>query len=210
MSANEVTCELVDERDLDTRYLSGRIIPEEAEAFEAHFFGCERCWGLVHQGLAVRSAFQPDASLAGSSSRPVSPQPSAARRWWGLAAAAGIGAVAFGVWGVGSRSEDSKPEDVLRGDRAPFVLVPAADRAALTATWPGITDADVYRVRLYAAEGTLVAERELSDTTVALVRDSLQMLPGGDLFWEVQALDRLRNPIARSELTRAVLPSSPP
>lgn len=210
MSRDEITCEIVDGGDLDTRYLAGKLSPEGAEAFEAHFFGCERCWGLVHQGLAVRSAFQPDASLAGSSSRPVSHQPSAARRWWGLAAAAGIATVAFGVWGVGSRSEDPKPEDVLRGDRAPFVLVPAADPAALTATWPRVTDADVYRVRLYAPDGTLEMERELSDTTVVLVRDSLQMLAGGEVFWEVQALDRLRNPIARSELTRVVLPSSPP
>jgi len=49
----------------------------------------------------------------------------------------------------------------------------------------------------------------VSDTTVTLVVSALDKLaPGAEAFWEVQALDRLRNPIARSELTRAALPDS--
>ena len=103
MSRNEITCELVDERDLDTRYLAGRLNPEEAEGFEAHFFGCERCWELVQQGLAVRIALGADAvapQLPATASRQGKP----GGRWWGLAAAAAVAAVVVGTWWTGQGS----------------------------------------------------------------------------------------------------------
>jgi hypothetical protein len=51
-------------------------------------------------------------------------------------------------------------------------------------------------------------ERETSDTFVSVPVDSLAPPAlGGPMFWQVQALDRLRNPVARSDLARAVFPN---
>jgi hypothetical protein len=207
MPATEITCELVDQRDLDTRYLAGALNPDEAETFEAHYFGCERCWGLVQQGLAVRSAFDEDAAPTASSSG-APPRGWANRRWWGLAAAAGIAVVAVGVWRLGQVSEAPRPEEVFRGEGAPLVVATAANGTALTAAWPRVADAGVYRVRLYGADGMMAVERETSDTSVSVPVDSLAGLATGtELFWQVQALDHLGNSVARSDLIRAVPPN---
>jgi hypothetical protein len=208
MSADEINCELVDSGDLDTRYLAGRLSPEQAEAFEAHFFGCERCWGLVQQGLAVRAAFQPVTSSTASSSSRLSTATTTRHRWWGLAAAAGLAAVVLGVWRMGDPSVRGRPEDAFRGDARTFRVTAAADAPALKASWSPVTDADVYRVRLYSADGVLALERETSDTTLSMLLDTIPAsLRGAKLFWQVQALDRLRNPVIRSDLIPAVVPA---
>jgi anti-sigma factor RsiW len=210
MNTTTVTCELVDEADLDTRYLAGRLTPDEAEAFEAHFFGCERCWGLVQGGLEVQSAFGSQAATPASASVAAA-SPTMPRRWWGLAAAAGIVLAALGVWRLGSFSQAPMPEDVFRGGESPFVVTPGVTAKVLTAVWPSLPEADLYQVRLYAADGLVAAERQTTDTTLSLLVDSLGAIrPGTEVFWQVQAFDRLRKPVARSELTRTVLPSPAP
>jgi anti-sigma factor RsiW len=210
-----MNCELVDQRDLDSRYVAGTLNEEDAEAFESHFFGCERCWGLVQQGLAVQAAHEGAAPAAQRpSSTPLPGSRSSARPslrprpWWGLAAAAILVVAVVGIRRFDPGAERSGSDDVFRGEAETLVLSPGADRTSVAAAWPKVSEADVYQVRLYAADGTLVAERELGDTTIVLIRDSLPIQRGELAFWEVQALDRLRNPIARSELTRAVLPDS--
>ena len=204
MSLNEITCELVHEGDLDTRYLAGRLSEEEAEAFEAHFFGCERCWKLVQQGLGVQSAFRADPSTRSSA---ISATPARAnRRWWGLAAAAAVAAVAFGMWWTGFQPQPRLPEDVFRGESTALLVVATADSADLTASWPRVAGAEVYRVRLYGADGSMAVERTTPDTSVSVPLDSIVAARDAGMFWQVQALDRLRNSVAGSDLTRAVLP----
>lgn len=203
MSTIGITCELVDERDLDTRYIAGRLNPEEAEGFEEHFFGCERCWALVHQGVEIRSALGPAASAA-HPRREAWFLRGARRGWWGLAAAAAVGAVMLGTWWTGQRPGSGATEDVLRGGEASFLVAASGSETALQAAWPRLPNADLYRVRLYTADGTLTAQRELVDTSIELQRDSIPLPREATAFWEVQALDHLRQPVARSDLTRAV------
>jgi anti-sigma factor RsiW len=50
MDEQPMTCELVDQRELDRRYLTGQLNDNEASAFEAHYFACDRCWALVKGG----------------------------------------------------------------------------------------------------------------------------------------------------------------
>lgn len=203
MSTNGITCDLVDERDLDTRYIAGRLNPEEAEGFEAHFFGCERCWALVRQGIEVRSALGPAASAA-HPRREASFLRGARRGWWGLAAAAAVAAVTLGTWWTGQRWGPRDTEDVFRGGEVPFPVTASGSETALRAAWPRVANADFYRVRLYMADGTLAAQRELVDTSIELTRDSITLTRQADAFWEVQALDHLRQPVASSDLTKAV------
>jgi len=204
MSIHEITCELVDEEDQDTRYLAGQLSPEGAEAFEAHFFGCERCWGLVQQGLAVRSALGPDAGVP-HLERGASVPERTRGGWWGLAAAAAVAVVVLGTWWTGQRSGPVPTEDVLRGEEVPFLVTTSGSETALQAAWPRLANVDLYRVRLYAADGTLAAQREQVDTSIVLPRDSIPLPRQATAFWEVQALDHLRQPLARSDLTKAVM-----
>ena len=204
MSLREITCEIVDEGDLDTRYLAGRLSGDQAEAFEAHFFACEQCWGLVQQGLAVRSSYEPAASPAGSAIRP-HPR----RRWWALAAAASIAVAVVGIWRLDDRGGQAA-EDAYRGSADSFTVSAGAGPAELRAAWTRHSGADIYRVRLYHADGTLVLQRETTDTSVTIPMDSVAARRGAQLFWQVQALDRLRSPVAASELTATLLPSPAP
>ena len=53
--AGELDCVFVEENDFVSRYVAEKLSPEEAEAFEQHYFGCERCWGEVRQATEVRA-----------------------------------------------------------------------------------------------------------------------------------------------------------
>jgi CHAT domain-containing protein len=54
-------CHYVEENDLVSRYIAGKLPEEEAEAFEAHYFGCERCWSEVRAATEVRAAMEKPA-----------------------------------------------------------------------------------------------------------------------------------------------------
>jgi len=201
MAPRTITCALVDDEDLDQRYLAGTLPPEEAEGFEEHYFGCERCWERVHHGLAVRAANEgPAAGRAIAARRP-------GRRWWGVAAAAAIGLVAVGVaqW-LGSRQ---RPADVVRG-RADYL--PARARAggdSLGVSWTRLPPAERYRVRLQTGDGVLLLERETAETSLAVAADSIGGRAGGvTVYWSVEALDSLEVPIGHSELIEQQLPGS--
>jgi hypothetical protein len=73
-----------------------------------------------------------------------------------------------------------------------------------------VRGAEQYRVRLFTADGTLLIDREVRDTSVSVGRQALRgaTLPG-DAFWSVEAVDATRRSLSRSRLTPAVpaLPS---
>jgi CHAT domain-containing protein len=46
----------IEEHDLVSRYIGQKLSPEEAEAFEEHYFGCDRCWEEVQAATEVRAA----------------------------------------------------------------------------------------------------------------------------------------------------------
>ncbi|HEY7635350.1 MAG TPA: zf-HC2 domain-containing protein [Gemmatimonadales bacterium] len=202
MSADLVTCERVDESDLDTRYLAGTLSEEEASAFEEHYFGCDRCWALVQQGIAARAGLVSEAKAKRTRPR--------VRAWWGLAAAAAIAAIGIGLWRWTIPPAGQSAVTAVRG-RGTLVLQPSATSAGAAVAWSPVSDADVYRVRLYSSDGTLLKEREVSDTSLNVPLDSIPHLsPGAKAYWDVEALNRVREPVGRSQLAEAVLsPTSP-
>jgi len=181
MPETVLTCAEVEAQDLEARYLAGRLSPGEAEAYEAHYFGCERCWTALRLATEARAAFAvPRVARRGF-------------RWarWALPAAAALAAV--GVWQLVVR--DQSPTAAFRGDTYSLTVTAVARADSVRATWPRLAGADVYRVRAFTPDGVLRWERETADTTLAGPF-------GGELLLHVAALDPLRAVVAQSRLVR--------
>ena len=185
------TCALVDQEDWDRRYLAGSLSDAEATAFEAHYFGCDRCWALVKGGAGIRSALAHRGALP-----TVRPRP-----WWQpLAVAAGLGIVAFGTWQAVRSSHPSDP-DAIRGGGDSLAVRSELSAGVWHAAWPAVALVTSYRVRVFAEGGRLLLTREGADTSLGLPADSLAAMGGeSPLYLEVEGFDQLRRPVVRSPL----------
>jgi CHAT domain-containing protein len=100
-------CASIEEQDLVSRYVGRKLSPEEAEAFEEHYFACDRCWAEVQQGTEVRAALREEKVSAGA----VRVRPRRISPVWGALAVAA--AVALAIGGILLRSKSgSKLEDL--------------------------------------------------------------------------------------------------
>ena len=216
MKPTDLTCTRIEEEDLDARYLAGTLSEEEAEAFEEHYFGCDRCWAAVQLGLDVRAA-----NAAGSESRggptaltidrgrPARPQAAARarRRWWPIAVAASVAVLAVAVWKWDAPSRIVPADDAVRGPGDSIRVVASTRGRMMVVSWPPKASADRYGVRLQKSDATVIIERIISDTSLAVPRDSLVGVTAGErVYWEVRALDALRRTIARSRLVPTQVP----
>ena len=215
MEPTHLTCTRVEEEDLDARYLAGTLSEEEAEAFEEHYFGCDRCWTAVQTGLDVRAASTatPVDSRAPTPALTVerggqAPRTSLARRrWFPLAIAASVAVIAVAVWQSGNRSPITPIGDGLRGPADSIHAVASTRGQTLVVSWTPKANADLYGVRLQTGDATVVLERMVNDTSLAVPRDSLSGVANGErVYWEVRALDALRRTIARSRLIPTQVP----
>lgn len=182
-----LTCEQVDRDELDTRYLRGALDSKQAEAFEAHYFGCDRCWQLVDQGRQIRSAR-------------IAPAGSGRRLFWIAAAAAFAAVIGAGLWSELQRNPPEPIGTVRSGTATLAAPVASSVDNRLSLTWKAFPNAASYRVRLFDGDGTLVYQRELNDTSLAIAKDSLASVPQ-QLVWQVHALNPLGNEIGRFPLT---------
>lgn len=192
--SDQLTCDRVDREDLDTRYLAGTLSEADAAAFEAHFFECERCWGLVRQGTEIRSAGPP-------ASGPALARAPAWRRWrWALAPLAAAAALLVWVTTRPPVATDPGSDSQVRGAGDSLNVATGTTGRVLVAAWSRVAEAASYQVRLFSADGALVWERRATDTSVSVPRDSIPGAPSGALFWQVQALDLIGAPLVRSPL----------
>lgn len=191
MDEPPMTCALVDQNELDTRYLAGRLSEAEAAAFEEHYFACDRCWELVKGGAGVRAAL----AQAGPARR-VSP-----RAWWKpVALAAGLGIAVLGTWRAVTTRE-VPDRDAVRGAGDSLAVRSEVSAGVWRAAWPTVSGAASYRVRFFAGDGQLLSSRELTDTSLGIPADSLSAIgQGAPLYLDVQGFDQLRRPVARSPL----------
>ncbi len=199
-------CDLAETADLEREYLRGSLTPADAEAFEAHYFACDRCWASLERAIEQRAAF------GGMSETRTVRRPGPARRvtgaGWPLAVAASIVLVMAGSWRLTSALRRSHAsDDTQRGVAAAMAVHAVAAPGALTAAWGPVRGAERYRVRLFASDGTVLIERTVTDTIVGIPRDSLAARPG-IAYWSVEALDATRQSVARSPLVATTLDSS--
>ena len=95
-------CEAVREESIVEAYLCGKLDEAAREAFELHYFECERCFAELEAVRSVQAALRlsPRGPLAlpggrGAPNSRAASAPSAARRWWvpAIAAAALVAAI---------------------------------------------------------------------------------------------------------------------
>jgi hypothetical protein len=218
MTNDRLTCEQVDAADFDTRYLAGTLSDAEAESFEAHFMECERCWALVKGGADVRAAFavpttaattQAGALVGSGAARTKARMRWSGPRWIGLAAATLLAAFGLRQWlSRTSGPPSSADSTVLRGSTDALAITTGATPRGLEVVWRRHAGAASYRARLYTASGTVVLEREVVDTAIAVTWSELGGARADSLYWQVQPLDHLRVPLGSSPLTPA--PARPP
>lgn len=220
MRSNAITCAHVDEGDFETRYAAGQLAENEAEAFEEHYFACDRCWVLVQRAVEIRAAEGTEGKSAvvstslerkvahgGATRSPVVPRTAAwrnprASRWLALAAAATI--IVVGTWRIDAWRRPGSETVAMRGPTDSLHIVTETRGTTLIASWARATEATSYRVRLYAASGAVLHRREVTDTSITLAAATLPTTaPGAFVYWDIQALSRTRQVVARSGL-RAV------
>lgn len=163
---------------------AGDVPPAERPALEKHVVECPYCRHRI--ASVARALSDPDVARevaavdAGRRGRRLRP--------WLLVP---IAAAAAGV--VLMMSPRSTADDSRLAHRAPGAAATAAPTlpvgpvfAAETLRWATVPRADRYRVTLFDATGTVLYERELADTVVALP-DSILLAPGRSYLWKVEA-----------------------
>lgn len=199
MNGNRLTCEEVDARDLDTRYVSGRLTAEEAASFEEHYFECDRCWTLVQRGVELRSLAPTSAANRRQAAAKTQRRWSGAA-WIGLTAAAVVAVVGIRQWRTGAEAPAAGSPMTVRGFGDTLVVAPTVTGRGLGVVWNRLDGASAYRVRLFTRSGDVIVEEELADTSFVLSWERLPARSDDSLFWQVQALDQLRAPLGRSPL----------
>jgi Putative zinc-finger len=220
MPERETSCPYGTDSDIDARYLAGALSAVESEAFEEHYFACDRCFGAVQRGAEIRAAMSLGTSEVSPEAEPrVIPIERSVRRfstWRPAMAAAALVIFALGIRQVIARRPltgrtaglPSPSIDAPRGARPPFTLTSHATSAVLVAAWSPPPGARSYRVRLLAIDGSLLFERETADTSVMLSSELIR--DGTPVYWEVQALDALRSVVATTPVVRAQTSPGPP
>lgn len=203
MSAHEQSCEFA-ERDLESRYLAGRLPEQEADGYEAHYFACDACWQRLRRALELKAGF-----AEGGAKTAAVTVPRFERNWWPIAAGVAAAALLLGTWRM-TTHDDARFDSSMRGPDASWPVSTQVDRDVLSASWTPVPEADVYRVRLFSADGTLLMERETRDNRMEIRRDTLSQVESEQpVYWSVEALDELRTSLARSDLIATVPAEAP-
>jgi hypothetical protein len=198
-----LTCADVDEQDLVSRFVSGRLSEEEAQAFESHCLECDRCWAELRLALSVHAAT--GGAELHAESRPIAvEQPRRPFLWRAAAIAAGVVLAIVGIrwlW----HAPDAQQIERGPGEIAALSLSWTA-KGELLVNWPDVGQAARYVVALRTADGRALATRETTESQLTLdarVTDEA----AGALVVSVAAYDALGNALGESE--PASVPSRP-
>ena len=113
-----MTCEEIHARSLPEDYLLGRLPPADQEAYERHFFECDRCFAELEALRATASALHPQPSAR-------TPYRAIDIRWLGLAA---VLVLAVGTAVVLMRERPAPPSVTTAVAPAPATAEPEAGR----------------------------------------------------------------------------------
>ena len=189
---HELNCDEITERVLIEGYVAGRLGEAETEALESHYLTCARCQNELRLALAIREAL-PEVREGGLHA-PAEPGVSVISRRFKVRTAAALAAAAVlaGLLLVRPSQLDREPAPAQRDEAtgvevAPSLRAPGGVVAAVESfQWSQVPGADLYRITVYDAEGTVVWEVETRDTVIT-PPDSTEFEPGARYIWKVAA-----------------------
>jgi len=155
-----LTCAIVDEQDLVTKYVAGELTEAEEQQLEAHCLRCEQCWEDLRLALKVRAATMTQAPV---SARPAQAGPALAVQsrsvWWAAAAAVLVVCLGGGWW-----LRQRAPVENVERSAPPLERVQARSRqGSLVVSWPDVSGATRYAVTVAASDGHSIARSEVSE-----------------------------------------------
>jgi len=227
MPEPDTNCPYGDESDIDARYLAGALSPAESAVFEEHYFSCDRCFAKVQRGNEISAALgaisdSPGVNGSAAVSLANAPTPLHGGRsrfaaWRPYLAAAALVIVAVGIRDVARSRAVIRPAnadsvaEASRGGAPVLSLTTRATQTTMVAVWSSVPAARNYRVRLLGPDGSLLFTVETPDTTITLSRDLLSgAADKATAYWDVQALDALREVVATSPIVQARTSSNVP
>jgi len=199
-----MSCQDVEDKSLAPSYLAGELSTHDAEAFEQHYLGCDRCWSDVRTASELRAALGKPAVVPAQ-------EQARSSTWSLLAAAAVVAFAAVGVWQITRQSPTSTPSRVLRGGAMDQLSVTAAPLPGgkLELRWSAHDEAQMYRVEVLRSDGLPAWKRATRQTRMILDSKSLPPIPPGmSLLTRVDVLDAMGQVVARSAMTQLPVVSS--
>jgi hypothetical protein len=191
-----LTCDDVRNRELIERYAAGTLGEAEADALEAHAFGCEACWAEMQRAVELHAALMKEASGAIGVRRP-----NRVREWRrlvGLAAAA-ILVLSVAVGWYATHRPDGGEDIVIRGSGGELTITAEWQRnSSLRLTWPTVAQASRYRVEVLSSNAEAVIDHT---TTPEFVVPANRVADLRDPVVTVEAEDNAGMVIARGRLT---------
>lgn len=199
----ENNCPYGDDDLVVAAYLAGRLSTAKTEAFEAHSFGCDRCFGELQRATELRAANQERLATGNRAHYPV-PR---SRIWPSLAVAATV-ALAIGVWISTPLVDDEElvVEPVYRdtgddeAEKAVLHLTIERNGDSVSLSWTGVQGVDQYQLRILTEAGDPVFEQLTSHSSIELSAVKWQGAGApGKFYVQVIALDQLRQIIVQSD-----------
>ena len=166
----------------------GRSDPARRSSRIAHVAGCARCREQLSSIVRLLSDEEVAAELRRQNPAAM---PARSRRGWiravPLVAAAVIVAIALPRYLRSTHETSAHRESTDAVGTGPAGLAPTGDVSdARGLRWSALPGADLYRVTLYDASGTVVFEAETQRASVVLP-DSVTIVPERSYLWKVQA-----------------------
>lgn len=148
-----------------------------------HLARCARCRGAVTsvtRALADPTVAREVAMIDGAGRR----------RFYRIAGPAAAAAAALLMFVLPREGDDLRQPHrapTITAGSAPVPMLPVGAVAGVERLrWAAVAGADRYRVVLFDAAGSVVYEREITDT-VAMLPDSIILVPGVSYLWKVEA-----------------------
>ena len=192
-------CTTAEERDLVAQYLAGQLAANEAEAFEKHYLGCERCTSALREAGEIRAALGKPVLVPSATHLP------GAAGWdWGtlVAAAATVAIFVFGIRHLAEQPPTITEPVVLRSSGTDSVTLTATATSAdeVLLKWTAPPEAQTYRIEIVRSDGLPILQSDTARQGVILDFADLPPLPEGvSILARVEALDALGQVVARSD-----------
>lgn len=196
-------CRSVEEQDVVSSYVAGRLAEPIAEAFERHYFECADCWDELELAYGLRGLSPQEWPRGRGNVAPLWRR----RSFLALAAAASLGILALGLRTLlRERAEPLALDTPRSGAQELVVDVTRQPGGTLELSWMPQRGASRSVVEIVTPDGVVLGQHETRETRLVLQEGDLKC-GAGPCRAKVRVIDSLGQEIATSgfrELTTDV------